>query len=564
MAAITCLGANPTHCINHNFISQNLPDTITLYGNGVSLFYVVEANDQKDENLWWFDADSVNTFRATTLRTSIPEQGRYINYSLSQRGIPTLGSFRYSGKGVKTFGINRHKSDQFPINELKGILAECLVYDKPVSNKEKKQIESYLAIKYGITLDQSAGPMHYYASSGKIIWNGNVHQSYNQHLAGIGRDDGYGLYQTISGSTAIPGLMEVSSTNLSNGEYYVWGDNGSELRFRKKRGWPSCLGREWMAALAAKSMQVSFHLNTHYLDALPNAEETLYLVIDTSGTGLYKATDTHFYQGVRDSIWHFQNIVLLSEKSIYSHFSFISAPNFFAWLELDSPSCNGKQGSVTLKIMGGNSPYQIVLDGKKFKTNENLFTIPSVLQGNHNITITDTNENIYTTSFLMSTAGFDSIPSWDPVVLRKGFVQEVDATVDIPDYSYQWCLPDGEAINSGAVVLEQDGLYQLTVCDGKGCSTMREIEVSLYENSLINSFIAYPNPTLDGYVSALLQLERTASATVYLTDINGRVWDRFTCSGRSLYSLPCRLPSRGRWLLTAVVQGESKTLILIY
>ena len=44
------------------------------------------------------------------------------------------------------------------------------LYNKDLSTGERSKIESYLALKYGITLDQSIATNYVY-SNGSIVWN---------------------------------------------------------------------------------------------------------------------------------------------------------------------------------------------------------------------------------------------------------------------------------------------------------------------------------------------------------------------------------------------------------
>ncbi len=121
-----------------------------------------------------------------------------------------------------------------------GDIAEVILYQEPtggdMTNANLQRIHSYLAIKYGITLDQST-PQDYINSSSDVVWDATVNEDYNANIAGIGRDDHGGLYQKQSNSVnpgnqvliSTPGLAGTNATNtatLTNGQFLVWGDNG--------------------------------------------------------------------------------------------------------------------------------------------------------------------------------------------------------------------------------------------------------------------------------------------------------------------------------------------------
>lgn len=120
-----------------------------------------------------------------------------------------------------------------------GDIAEVILYHEPaggdMNNANLARIHSYLAIKYGITLDQTT-PQNYINSASAVVWNATTNTGYQHNIAGIGRDDQGGLYQKQSWSVnsgrqvliATTGLSNTNVTNtstLTNGQFLIWGDN---------------------------------------------------------------------------------------------------------------------------------------------------------------------------------------------------------------------------------------------------------------------------------------------------------------------------------------------------
>lgn len=123
-----------------------------------------------------------------------------------------------------------------------GKIAEVITFSSRLDDANRRKIQSYLAIKYGITLDQSASTdadKHYYDASGNIIWSATANSSYNDDIAGIGRDDDACFAQKQSksvNSSAILtiGLGTIATNNQSNnnnfssnGDYLIWGHDGT-------------------------------------------------------------------------------------------------------------------------------------------------------------------------------------------------------------------------------------------------------------------------------------------------------------------------------------------------
>ena len=90
---------------------------------------------------------------------------------------------------------------------------------------EIAKINSYLAIKYGITLyggsPTSKTRSNYVNSAGNVVWDATLNAGYHQNVFGIGRDDNSGLYQKQSSSVEDPffavfidSLRTLNSENL--------------------------------------------------------------------------------------------------------------------------------------------------------------------------------------------------------------------------------------------------------------------------------------------------------------------------------------------------------------
>ena len=123
-----------------------------------------------------------------------------------------------------------------------GRIAEVITYSlRKNETTEKRRIESYLAVKYGITLGQNGISMDYQNSNGAVIWNATANTGFNYNIAGIGRDDSSMLYQKQSRSVNTPNditmaLGSLSSTNSANQNtigdddtYLIWGNNNGTL-----------------------------------------------------------------------------------------------------------------------------------------------------------------------------------------------------------------------------------------------------------------------------------------------------------------------------------------------
>lgn len=120
-----------------------------------------------------------------------------------------------------------------------GVIGEVVHYNKIPSATEKARIDSYLGLKYGVTLGTNASPFSYVGSDSNTFWTGST--TYQNNIAGIGRDDISDLIQKQSqsvnaGRQVIIGLGTVAATNEANTgsfdtnlQFLAWGDNNTDM-----------------------------------------------------------------------------------------------------------------------------------------------------------------------------------------------------------------------------------------------------------------------------------------------------------------------------------------------
>jgi hypothetical protein len=148
------------------------------------------------------------------------------------------------------YKIGKNAHDTY--GNLNGRVAEILTFahrvpdddgslDRPDNNSRQK-IETYLAIKYGITLGAAQAEKNYVNSAGAIVWNKTSNAGFNYNIAGIGRDDSSDLNQKQSKSVndadevtiGLGGLYTKNSENINeftaNLDFLVWGRNNGDYK----------------------------------------------------------------------------------------------------------------------------------------------------------------------------------------------------------------------------------------------------------------------------------------------------------------------------------------------
>nr|WP_315182432.1 LamG-like jellyroll fold domain-containing protein [uncultured Flavobacterium sp.] len=186
--------------------------------------------------------------------TEIYKNGKRIDNTTGQ----TVGSDQTTFTGTMNFsefsniqynlGVGRFTLAGNAGSYLNGRMTEVVSYSNPKSVIEQQKIQSYLAIKNGITLHATNSAtandlcdVNYIDSNGAIIWNTTNNSGYNFDIAGIGRDDNTLLNQkqsktenpTTDISIGLGDLLDVNTNNPNtfdtDKKFLVWGNNHGTL-----------------------------------------------------------------------------------------------------------------------------------------------------------------------------------------------------------------------------------------------------------------------------------------------------------------------------------------------
>lgn len=187
-------------------------------------------------------------------------------------------------------------ADATPANFFTGRIPEVIGYTQTLTPGQMQRVNSYLAVKYGLTLDQ-ATPYSYVATDSTVIWDATGNAAYKYSIAGIGRDDMEVLMQKQSRSSdttrmrVVVGTGDLAESNTANTgsfgldkSYLLWGDNNASPLFTTAiAGNPavnSRMGRIWKVQETGSvgQVQVAYPLNV-----LANPDNS-YLVISNDAT----------------------------------------------------------------------------------------------------------------------------------------------------------------------------------------------------------------------------------------------------------------------------------------
>jgi hypothetical protein len=183
----------------------------------------------------------------------------------------------------------------------------------------------------------------------------------------------------------------------------------------------------------------------------------------------------------------------------------------------DATCSNSNNGSLKIVISGGNAPYNLTWSNGSSAT-----TRDSLLPGNYNYTVVDSNNCIYN--------GVATVGSPAPVQVNATVVPDISAngegaiyavaTGGTPPYNYTWL---NGSTNDSLENLSA-GSYLVQVIDANGCRTSRAFVVNgatwIEDDEIVNISV-YPNPAQE-YINVSLALPFTAAVHVQVVNTLGQ------------------------------------------
>jgi hypothetical protein len=208
-------------CFTFDGTNDRLSSTTSGFAHGTNdyTYYYVAINSGPSASNWVIGTGanaSLNGFNSGSAGTATTKQSGGTTF-VSQTtkwadGIPNITRTGYNGGVTQPYyqstdgGTDATSTNVSPnisatnfsigarpggdANWWTGKIAEVIGYNtKHISGSNQQlTVESYLAIKYGITLDQTVAK-NYLNSSTTTIWDATTNSTYKYDIAGIGRDD---------------------------------------------------------------------------------------------------------------------------------------------------------------------------------------------------------------------------------------------------------------------------------------------------------------------------------------------------------------------------------------
>ncbi len=195
-------------------------------------------------------------------------------------------------------GGSRYHNNTTAASSYQGEISEFIYCNEPasISLSQRQKIESYLAIKYGITLDQSTA-LNYVNSDGNIIFNTTNpaaiggYFEYNKDIAGIGRDDASELIQLKSKSENVNSILTIERAGSigNNNTWLIWGNDGAATAETDLLTTPDTIdlriSRVWRVAETNEVGNTSVTFDLDVLGLTGKSASELSLLVAGNGSG---------------------------------------------------------------------------------------------------------------------------------------------------------------------------------------------------------------------------------------------------------------------------------------
>ncbi|MEM6698183.1 MAG: hypothetical protein AAF599_07290, partial [Bacteroidota bacterium] len=343
----------------------------------MTLFIVYWNQDTTREQLLWSIADQEKDYvLSTTERLADLSKYQFLNYVDQSKSQPQIQTYFQHEKEMPTGSLKFGQppmNTAIPVENFRGAIAEIILFEQVLSPSKRQQIQTYLALKYGIPLAEN-----YISATDKVL-KAVKNASFTHRIAGLGRNDVFQLHQKQSGSSILElslsiGLNEIEKENrlnqdeLNDNAYLIWSDNNESLQLQQRQilEIPS-LERLWEISVSGDVNDVSTELQIDCSSINMEQDQQLYLIIYEDENKQQKRYHPAA-EITKKGIATFKNINWNNDQSGKDYFSFALGNALIPSIKIQFPQCASNQnGQLELAAIGGQPPYKFELrkdDGK--------------------------------------------------------------------------------------------------------------------------------------------------------------------------------------------------------
>jgi hypothetical protein len=553
--------------------------------HSASYFTVYQTLDTARENtVWHITNDQKTALVLTTDRMADLSVYQYMNYRDLMRAQPKVNIYVQHKEKDSLPVANqwwnigaKPVAPQLPVTNFKGLIPEIIAYDRVLNSRERLQVGTYLALKYGITLTEPGAT--YLNSAGEIVWDGYKYSTWHHNIAGICRDDSAVLDQTAACSSNMPGLLTMAAGDtLSNNTFLLWGDNGKPLTpAPKAAGLPVLLQKTWLVKPYGNLHPFATNLviDTKFVDAPLPVQPVYWLVVDPAGEGKFTTPAVQFTRMDRldgEGKAFFNNVKWDQDGSGKDVWGIIAAKELLLISTIRQPTCAAPQtGGIQTRILGGRAPYQLIVRNnnglsmsRRIDDAGSSVGLTDLGTGKYFLQVSDAQGYLYTDSFYLNNLDAPLPPTIAAsYTLSSGRPLQLNAADGMPDgLTWQWTGPENFQSFGPQVTITTPGSYTLR-CSKDGCINQQDVTVNAPHDNILYDITVYPNPSPAAF-NARVTLDKPASVTMAVYAPDGRLISINKGDGRANYLFSGALATSGVYQLvfSSGLSTTAKSLVI--
>ncbi|MGG5487850.1 T9SS type A sorting domain-containing protein [Gaetbulibacter sp. PBL-D1] len=517
----------------------------------------------------FFDFNNKNVFTNEIYADYTSNKNANVNFYHTNNYTIDKKFKSYGQEGETTFSIGEptqiDSNQSYEDNYFNGSFPEFISFPREISDNERNRVESYLALKYGLTLNRN---ISYLSSKNIVFWDEANNHLFPERIFGFGKDVISGLTQLQSESThlkdhLVSAIEAIAETNMEkqqerirmpNDHFLVFGDNDrSPSLINENEYGIKFWDKVWLAQRTGRIVdQLPIHFKLFLTDELvdyltSNPEETLWFLQDkhvgNDEVSEFDSEHIEFYAGEID--WqnktaYFKDVFFDSDRSTYDQFTFGVGPQMIVQAQVQG--CKTSQLKIVLDITGGSPNYHIAVESSQGNivdtTSNNTYTFSVQPNITYNIVVHDSQGVVTEVEITPELWSYNLYLGSDKYLTSGSPEVTLDAGQGIndPDATYEWyhdgvLLPETES----TLTVDEVGEYEVVVTNGDlSCVISDSIQVlfKYYKVTLTsingcdplhNSLTVNINGGFPNYVTSLEGIDGVVnyahSGTTTLTDI---------------------------------------------
>lgn len=590
--------------------------------------YPSEANLSLIHSDWTtggFNGNGFNEKKFSYTTQKLEKEDFSLNYPEEEQEIPnalinTLNWFDFNSNHINHAMGTGGESTVFvgKANEeaayFSGSIPEFLIYRKALSKEERQRIESYLAIKYGITLTSDVG---YFNSNYDEIWEKDYNDVFGNRVFAIGRDDVSGLYQKQSKSShtendelilnvgALEQTNDENTAEIGDNHFIFIGDNNGADNFSESVGdWQlHQLDRVWLVhpyGEVADTLATELRYNaTHLFNRIHQDYDQefwddigVWILINRNANQQQEGNfDFNQVEAYQYHATEGEHIVYYDQRwdenqTGFDQFTFAIAPKMLVKVSLQAMECEDEEGNIDVEITFGepNFDFDIYDENDLLVASQNNWV-------SRTISFTDLPNGWYTLKVRDSTnyereVVFEVSPTAGMFInLEDVYTLNPDVTIDASEYvtaqgiTYQWFLEDELFTEDPVLLTNKPGHYKVILTNPMGCTVEAETDIvivgGLFEKDpqkevpsadfAKGEIKIYPNPTrANQEFTVEIHLMEKQEVQIQIHDVSGRLIHTEKLKNISNYQWNHRIFQAGSYLISVMTQDEKfiKKLII--